>query len=231
VPCSCCSPAAYDELFDEKQARKDARRYRRRGLDKAARRLVSELGRRGVEGNSVLEVGGGIGGIQVELLRAGAARATNVELSKGYDSVARKLLGEHELQGEVERRVADFVDVADELESADDVVLHRVVCCYPDVDALVGAAARRTRRRLALTYPPDVWLARALVGVFNLILRLRGSGFRSYVWPAAAIARAAEAQGLERVLEERASPTWRLAVFERTPRPSAAQTQTVPDTS
>src|SRR5712691_1096182 len=159
MPCSCCSPAAYSELFDEKQARKDARRYRRKGLDKAARRLVAYLTGRGVAGDSVLEVGGGIGVIQLELLKAGATRATNVELSPAYDSLAGELLAKARLEGQVERRVGDFVEVAKELEPADDVVLHRVVCCYPDVEALVGAAAGRARRCLVLTYPPDIALA------------------------------------------------------------------------
>ena len=43
MPCSCCS---YDEVFDEKkQARRDAKRYRRKGLDKAARRVPSRISR------------------------------------------------------------------------------------------------------------------------------------------------------------------------------------------
>ena len=213
--CRCCSPAAYRELFDEKQARKDARRYRRKGLDKAARLIVSQLTRRGVAGESVLEVGGGVGAIHLELLKAGADRATNVELSPAYDSVAGELLSDAKLEGSVDRRTGDFVDLADELESADEVVLHRVVCCYPDVDALVRAAARRTRHRLVLTYPPDITLARVINAGSNLYMRLRGRDFCSYVWPVAAISRAAEAQGLVRVVEERASLAWRMSAFER----------------
>ena len=215
MPCSCCSPAAYSELFDEKQARKDARRYRRKGLDKAARRIVSQLTGRGVVGESVLEVGGGIGAIQIELLKAGAARATNVELSPAYDAAARELLAEQGLDDRVERRTGDFVDVAEQFEVADDVVLHRVVCCYPDVDALVGSAAAHARGRLVLTYPPDIALARAINAGSNLYMRLRGSAFRSYVWPIAAIARAAEVHGFTRVAEERASLVWRMSAFER----------------
>jgi hypothetical protein len=47
------------------------------------------------------------------------------------------------------------------------------------------------------------------------VMRLRGSEFRTYVWPVAAIARAAEGQGLRRVAEARASFAWRWAAFER----------------
>ena len=212
--CSCCS---YDAIFDEKQARRDAKRYRRKGLDRAARRLVSHLTRRGVAGDAVLEVGGGVGAIQLELLKAGAARTTNVELSAGYDAMAAQLLADAGFQTRVDRRIGDFVAVASKLETADDVVLHRVVCCYGDVDALVGAAARCARRTLVLTYPPDNALAKFAVAGVNLFLRLRRSGFRTYAWPIAAITRAAEAQGLTRVVEERASLVWRWAAFERLP--------------
>jgi magnesium-protoporphyrin O-methyltransferase len=212
MPCSCCS---YDAFFDEKQARRDAKRYRKKGLDRAARRLVSHLTRRGIAGDAVLEVGGGVGAIQLELLKAGAARTTNVELSTGYDAAAAGLLTEASLEDNVDRRIGDFVALAGELEPADDVVLHRVVCCYGDVDALVGAAAQRARRNLVLTYPPENIVAKAVSGGINLFLKLRGSEFRTYVWPIAAITRAAEAQGLTCVIEGRASFVWRWAAFER----------------
>ena len=41
---------------------------------------------------TVLEVGGGVGAIQLELLRAGAAGTTNVELSAAYEPYAAELL-------------------------------------------------------------------------------------------------------------------------------------------
>ena len=140
---------------------------------------------------------------------------TNVELSAGYDATAAELLAEVRPEASVERRIGDFVAIAGELEPADDVVLHRVVCCYGDVDALVGAAAQRARRNLVLTYPPENAVAKLASAGFNLFLRLRGSEFRTYVWPVAVITQAAEAQGLTRVVEERASFAWRWAAFER----------------
>src|SRR5919204_5026277 len=216
MPCSCCSPAAYSEFFDEKQARKDARRYRRKGLDRAARRIVSFLTRRGVAGDSVLEVGGGVGAIELELLKAGAARATNVELSPAYDAVARELLAEARLEDRVERRTGDFVDVADELEPADDVVLHRVVCCYPDVDALVGAAARRARRLLAMSFPRETWWMRLGSRVVNVFSRIVWD-FESFVHPHAKILEAARVEGL-RLVHERTGRLWHVAVLERAQR-------------
>ena len=79
----------------------------------------------------MLDVGGGIGAIELVLLAAGAARATNVELSGGYEEAASALLAERGLSDRVDRRVADFVSEGDAVEPHDLVVLHRVVCCYP----------------------------------------------------------------------------------------------------
>jgi hypothetical protein len=164
----------------------------------------------------VLEVGGGLGTLELELLEAGAARATNVELSGGYEDAAAVLLSQHGLGDRVERRVADFAVEADVVEPHDVVVLHRVVCCYPDADALVGAAALHARRRLLLTYPRERRLTRLGSRLVNLWLRLTCCGFRTFVHPVARIAAAAEGQGL--VLESRTPQgvIWENAVFVRT---------------
>ena len=50
-----------------------AARYRRRGLDRTARRMVDLLTEAGIDGATVLEIGGGVGEIELELLERGAA--------------------------------------------------------------------------------------------------------------------------------------------------------------
>src|ERR687887_2194076 len=102
----CCTPSGYRKIFGEKTARRDLRKYRRRGLDRAARRIADFLVGGGVAGDSVLEVGGGVGAIQLELLKAGAARTTNVELSPEYEPYAAELLGD---DTRAERRVGDLL--------------------------------------------------------------------------------------------------------------------------
>ena len=177
----CREPRVYGRIFGASQARRDARRYRSRGLGRTSRDLVELAG--DVSGASVLEVGGGIGAIELELLAAGAERATDVELSGEYEAEAQKLLAERGLSDRVERRVGDFV--AEPVDAHDVVVMHRVVCCYPDVDGLVGVAADRTRRRLLLTFPQERWHTRAGIRVLNIFMRISGSEFRVFVHPLA----------------------------------------------
>src|SRR5258708_13354774 len=95
-------------MFREKEAQGDARSYRRKGLDPPSRRIFDYLKQRGVEGRTVLEVGGGVGAIQIELLKAGAARAISVELTPTYEEVALELLHAAGLEDRPERRVIDF---------------------------------------------------------------------------------------------------------------------------
>ena len=54
---STCCARGYERFFGARTARRDARRYRKRGLDDTARRLVDELAARGLTGATVLEVG------------------------------------------------------------------------------------------------------------------------------------------------------------------------------
>jgi hypothetical protein len=48
-------------MFSDRFARRVARRYRKRGLSRSSRAIVSFLAARGIEGASVLEIGGGVG--------------------------------------------------------------------------------------------------------------------------------------------------------------------------
>jgi magnesium-protoporphyrin O-methyltransferase len=210
---ACCGPA-YNRFFGARQARRDAKRYRKHGLDATAQRLVDELAQRGVDGASVLEVGGGVGGLDLELLGRGAERALVVELSNGYDEEAQALAAEAGAEARIERRHGDFAEEEASIEPADVVVMHRVVCCYPDPELLVGAAARHARRLLALSFPRDRWWLRLGMGAANVWFRLRG-GIQAYVHPPEEVVGIAEAAGFSTVLDERSTRIWRIAVFER----------------
>jgi hypothetical protein len=210
----CCTPSGYDRIFDERQARRDAQKYRRKGLGRPGQWVVEAARAGGVVQRTVLEIGGGVGAIQLELLKAGAARSVDVELSPEYEPVAAELLREARLEERVERRLGDFVRDRETFEAADDVVLHRVVCCYHDPEALVGAAAERARRRLVLTFPPDALAFRLGSRVVNVFFALTGTEFRTYVHPVATILGAARSRGLEPVFEARTT-IWRVVGMER----------------
>ena len=220
---SCCSAKGCDEFFSDHVARRDVARYRSRGLDKNARRLVDFVRRNGIEGRTVLEVGGGIGAVQLELLRAGAVTAESIELSPAYEPYATELLRDAGLEARVERRLLDFAAGAETVTAADVVVLHRVVCCYPDYEALVGAAAAHAKHQLVLTYPRRSWWTRLGFAAGNLFERLRRRTFRAYVHSPTAIIAVARAHGLEPSSTHR-GPVWEFCGLQRTQEPADAST-------
>lgn len=192
----CCDPDSYRATFSDRFARRMARRYRRRGLNSTQERLVSFLTERGIEGASVLEIGGGVGEIQVELLRRGASSVTNLEISTSYEKEASELLERSGMTGRVQRRLLDIASEPDEVAEADVVVMHRVVCCYPDYQRLLSSAAGHTRRLLVYSHPPANPVTRLAIGWDNLLRRLRRNDFRAFVHPPDAMVEVAQQQGL-----------------------------------
>lgn len=209
----CCNASAYRDLFDEKQARRDLRRYDKSGLDKMSRSFVDYLSSRGLAGRTVLEVGGGIGAVQVELLGAGAEFATNVELSGEYEKTARDLLDRTGTRDRVDRRIGDFTEFAGELE-ADLVVLHRVICCYPFMERMMSAAMSSSKRFIATTVPRDRFGVKAVISLENTWHKIRGVDFRGYVHDPEAMVETARSGGFEVVFQDR-DFSWQAAVLER----------------
>jgi magnesium-protoporphyrin O-methyltransferase len=180
---SCCTPTGYRTIFGGKTVERDARRYHRKGLTGSARWLLHALTGEGVSEASVLEVGGGIGGLQIELLHAGATHATNVEIIDSYEAAAAALIADHGVGGQVERHIADFAEHPDETPVADIVIMHRVICCYPDPDALITAACDQARERVAITIPRQAWWVKLGFASMNAWFRLRRVAFKAYVHP------------------------------------------------
>ncbi len=211
---TCCDPSGYRREFGERTARKNADAFRKNGLDATARHLLEHLRGPGLSGATVLEIGGGVGGIQLELLRAGASRATNVELSPEYETAAADLAREAGMSDRVERRIGDFAALAGSVEPADVVVLHRVVCCYPYLEELLGPAADRARRALALTYPRATPWIRAALRLGNAWFRLTRCSFRVFAHSPVQIERVVAARGL-RPAFRRTGLLWESVVYER----------------
>jgi magnesium-protoporphyrin O-methyltransferase len=210
----CCNARGCDEFFSPRFARRMANRYRKRGLDRPSLRMVEFLQSRGLEGATVLEVGGGVGEIQIELLKRGAERTVNLELSAAYEKEGEQLAREAGVGSRVERRLLDIAVEPGEVEPADIVVLHRVVCCYPDYERLLGAAGDHARRLLVFSHPPRNPVSRSIVAAQNLGFRLMRREFRTFAHPPAEMVAVLERRGLRPVFTHRGVP-WQVAGLQR----------------
>jgi magnesium-protoporphyrin O-methyltransferase len=212
VSCSGCE--SYQIQFGDRHAAKDLKRYHRNGPRKTTRLLIDALKQEGIEAASLLDVGAGIGIVHHELLAAGARQALHVDAAAANISAAEKEAARRGHAGLVRFLCGDFVSLATEIPAADVVTLDRVICCYPDMEQLVATSAARARRLYGAVFPRERWVVRAMVALGNLVRRVTGNSFRSYVHPVASIDAAVEKQGL-RARTVRETFAWRVTVYSR----------------
>ena len=206
-------------MFTADRATRAADRFRSRGLDRNSARIVDLIEGCGLEGASVLEVGGGVGLLHLALLRRGAYRATSVELVDSYDADADALARELGLADRVTRLHADIAADPDVVGRHDIVVMHRVVCCYPDAERLLSVAADHAGKVLVFSHPPRNLLSRALIGAENLGRRARRLSFRVFVHDPETMANAARAGGRLQQRFKYQGLAWHIAGFTADPAP------------
>lgn len=216
-PESACGPGCACTVgneFGEATARGDLRSYRKSGPAATTRWLLEGLSGDGVDGLSVLDIGAGIGAVHLELLKAGAASAVDIDGSPAYVTVAREEAARQGLANRVSYQVGDFVSLAPSIAPADLVVLDRVVCCYPDMNALVRQSVARARLRYGLVYPRDAWWIRAGGATLNGLARLARRRVRAYVHRNAEVDAIVRGAGFVPTLR-RSNLFWRVAVYAR----------------
>jgi magnesium-protoporphyrin O-methyltransferase len=200
--------------FGERDARRDLAGYRKNGPERTTRRLIDGLAAGGVEGMSVLDIGAGVGAVHLELLGAGATSAVDVDGSAAYVEASRDEATRRGIADRVVYSVGDFVAFADEVAPADLVALDKVVCCYPDLAALVRLSAARARRRYGLVYPRDTWWIRVGGRLMNGVFRLTRQRLRFYIHPTATVDAIVRAAGFGPAAVQ-AGLFWQVAVYER----------------
>jgi len=209
-PCDCgCA-----NVFSSKEAENDLKRYRREGPGSSTKTLIDALLAEGVDGATLLDIGAGIGAIQLGLLPAGLARADSVDATEAYVIAAREEAARRGFGDRVSGRVGDFVTVAEEIPTADVVTLDKVVCCYDDMPALLGGAADRARRVMGLVYPRETWWNRLASRGFAAWGWLTRDSTRWRIHPVAEIDAILRRAGFDRYDVKR-ELVWQIALYRR----------------
>lgn len=212
MTCSQCR--GIELLFDDRTARRELARYRRRGPSRSTRRLVDLLHEQGVRGRTLLDIGGGIGAVQHELMAGGAAGGVHADASPAYLAVSREEARARGHESDIEYVEGDFLEVAERIGAADFVTLDRVLCCYPDMAGLVDASAPKARLAYGLVYPRDTRIARWVFALVNFAQRLRRHPFRVFLHGTADVEARVLRHGLHKRTVRRGL-VWQVVVFDR----------------
>ena len=209
-----CQCVGIEQEFDAAFAKKELKRFRRAGPRKTTRMLLDALPNGPVDAATLLDVGGGIGAIQFELLKRGVKRAISVDASSGFQQAARREAQNQGLDDRIDYVYGDFVQLADTLSEADIVTLDRVICCYDDMPALVRAAARKARRFCGFVYPRRDWWTTSGARAANLWLRLRRIPMRTFVHSPEEVDRLLRREGFH-LESHHTTAFWRIDLYRR----------------
>ena len=168
----------------------------------------------GIQGFSLLDIGCGVGGVHLTLLKGGASTAQAVEVSAGMIEAAMGLSKEMKLDSRVEHIHGDFVGLDGGIRVADVVILDKVVCCYPDYELLLGKATARTKRFLAISYPGRRRISRIVFGGMHRLGQLLGWSFHPYYHEPAGIDGLIERNGFTKQFSD-TTLMWQIKVFSK----------------
>lgn len=212
---SCPQCQGIENLFDKGVAQDDLKSYHRKGPSKQTRLLLDFIRASGVDGLRLLDIGGGVGVIQHELFKAGIGSAVDVDASSAYMAVAREEAQRQGYADRVQYLHGDFTELAPQVEQADIVTLDRVICCYPDMHALVGLSSARAGKVYALVFPRDSWWMKIGRYALNFTMWLQRSSFRFFVHPSSEVDAIVRKNGLEQRFRRNAGLVWQIVVYAR----------------
>ncbi len=210
----CCQCEGYSSFFNDKMAARELHAYRKKGPTGATKVLLDALQEESVQDLTLLDIGGGVGVLQHELLKAGVGNVTGVDASSAYLATARGELERKGLQDQVSYIHGDFVDVAPEVPEADIVTLDRVICCYPHMTDLVSVSSAKARKFYGVVYPRDTWWTKMARPVINLYPWLLRNPFRMFIHASQLVDEVVRGKGLEPRFQSN-DGIWQVAVYAR----------------
>jgi len=194
----CCQCQGIENMFDKKAAKRQLKRYLKKGPSKTTSMLLDAIHKKGVQGLNFLDIGGGIGAIQYDLIKAGASNGTSIEASSAYIDVVKEETLQNGLAERVNYKQGDFTTTATDVDSADIVTLDKVICCYDDMSELVGLSSKLARKIYAVIYPRDVWWTKLALLFMNFYPIIKGSSFRVFIHPTKEVEEIIFGNGLKR---------------------------------
>lgn len=211
---TCAHCIGGENIFNEKEARKNLKHYNKKGPNKTTIQLLNALEQQDMTGLSLLDIGGGIGVIQIELLKKGVSQATDVDASQAYITAARQLAKQEDLDKKTRHIYADFIDCHKDIGGHDIVTLEKVVCCYPQVEDLIRHSTAKAGKYYGLVYPLDGAVAKAVNKMAHLYFKMTKNPFRTQIHSEKMMDKLIRQNGFQRIYYSMAFP-WKIALYKR----------------
>src|SRR5712691_838610 len=203
------------ETFDD-LAHDRCCKYKSSGLTDSSQVLLDFISNNGLVGKTVLEIGCGTGFFSLDTLRHGASSCVGIDLSSAAIHEANEFAKETGLQDRARFEVANAASTHE--PASDIVVMDKVLCCYPDADALLKNASDSSRELLGFVVPRDEGLMKPAmkigIALINLVEKLRKSGFRLYLHPLRSIDELLAGSGFQRENKAK-SRFWLVFLYKR----------------
>lgn len=218
---STCQCDRIESKFDRVYADEKLQAYQQNGPDPSTRALIELLRREELGGMTLLDIGGGVGAVQHDLLSAGVVSAQEVEASAAYAAACREEATRQGHEDRVTHFVGEFGDVVDSVDDADIVTLDRSLCCWHDMPELVARSAAKARRFYGLVYPRDVWWVRYGWRLSSDLRNIaRRNPMRVYTHRTRDVERVLRAGGLTKRSSTEVG-VWQIAVYQASGDPSS----------
>ena len=205
----CCGA---DLFFDKKTAEKEHRQYQKNGPARVTAKIIQQLENQGVEGKSLIDVGGGIGALQWWFLSEGGAKTSDIDASSGYLNHTKNYAKEKGWESKTDFILGDCTDNYQKLSDPDFITLDKVVCCYPNYREILESTCKKSRSHISLTYPMDGIISQIVRSFVGITFLLKKNPFRPYIHSVANIRGIFAEQGYKRIAHDMAFP-WHVETY------------------
>jgi len=213
----CCAPTASTAKFFSLFANGYCRRFKRKGFEPSQKHLLEAIEVAGFDDQTLMEIGCGVGHLHLTLLERGARSAVGIELAPKMLTMAKDWAKERALADRVEYLEGDFMILANQLDSAEIVILDKVICCYPDVKGLVSKSIDESLRTYVFTIPRNRWIVRFGMSFLKFFLWLVRSEFRPYIHSLETINTIVESAGFKKFYQ-RSTFVWNTFAYAKVAR-------------
>jgi magnesium-protoporphyrin O-methyltransferase len=197
-----------------KKAQKEMERYLRKGPKKSTRWLLEPVLKNINAGDSILDIGGGVGALIMELQKLDIGSAYYMDISESYSAVFLDEVKQKLIKDKTHIQVGDFTEKHHLVPQADIVTLDKVLCCYQDFRQLLTLSSQKTRKVLAYTVPDNLWWVKTINRIQTSIKWFFADQLVTYVHPADSMESLVTAEGFHKVFEKKHTG-WLTVVYRR----------------